>query len=71
MIPPQVDQKDIDEIERIISDIFIRSPRNSDGTMRPQIVFRSEERGVLVATVLRELGHRDYAVMKPEEEDGV
>jgi hypothetical protein len=64
MIAHQVDPRDIQEIKRIIEDLFANSSFNSDGTRRP--VLKPEEADTIVARVLSELGRRGYFVGKPE-----
>ena len=51
MFKPQVEAKDISDIEALVADLFIQQPHNPDGSMKQQISFSAHESKMLVATV--------------------
>lgn len=68
VLKPEVDPKDIAEIEKELERYFVDFPHNPDKTLRQQVVFSNQETRALVGKVLAGLGGRGYAVMKPKPE---
>jgi len=62
---PEIDPSDVADIKHLVEEYLDTHPRNVDGSFHGRPLLTPEQADGIVNTVLRELGSRGYAIMKP------